>query len=126
MQLTMQLPIYQADAFTSELFKGNPAAYVPLARWLDDQLLLEFASAEVVAGLSPDMRELLKLPYKGLICTAPGEGFGCDFVSRFFAPRHWYRRRPGDRLRTHPAGAVLGAKAGKDESVRQTDLAPRR
>ncbi|HEY8569654.1 PhzF family phenazine biosynthesis protein [Microbulbifer sp.] len=202
MQLTMQLPIYQADAFTSELFKGNPAAYIPLTRWLDDQLLqqiaaennlaetaftvpagngfelrwftpgeevplcghatlvtahllwtelgfteaeihfytrsgelivryegelltldfpaqvnreipltenyaqalgaaplcalevagsddqllLEFTSAEVVAGLSPDMRALLKLPYKGLICTAPGEGFDCDFVSRFFSP----------------------------------------
>ncbi|WGL15977.1 PhzF family phenazine biosynthesis protein [Microbulbifer bruguierae] len=202
MQLPMQLPIYQADAFTSELFKGNPAAYVPLSSWLDDkllqqiaaennlaetaftvpagsgfelrwftpgeevplcghatlvtahllwtelgfseseihfytrsgelivrredellaldfpaqqnseiplsenyahalgaeplralevagsndQLLLEFAFADVVANLSPDMRALLKLPYKGLICTAPGEGFDCDFVSRFFAP----------------------------------------
>ncbi|MCK7596399.1 PhzF family phenazine biosynthesis protein [Microbulbifer sp. CAU 1566] len=198
----MQLPIYQAGAFTSQLFKGNPAAYVPLTRWLDDdlmlqiaaennlaetaftvptgngfelrwftpgeevplcghatlvtahllwtelgftdeeihfftrsgelvvrrdgeqlaldfpaqtnrdipvvdaftlalgleplralevagsndQLLLEFASAEVVAGLDPDMRAAAKLPYKGLICTAPGEGFDCDFVSRFFAP----------------------------------------
>ncbi|WP_226668161.1 PhzF family phenazine biosynthesis protein [Microbulbifer aggregans] len=198
----MQLPIYQADAFTSELFKGNPAAYVPLSQWLedalmqqiaaennlaetaftvprgkefelrwftpgeevpmcghatlvtahllwtelgfsepeihfhtrsgelvvrkdddllaldfpaqhnqeialtsnyaqalgaqplqalevkgsDDQLLLEFASAAEVASLQPDMRALLKLPYKGLICTAPGDGYDCDFVSRFFAP----------------------------------------
>ena len=198
----MQLPIYQADAFTSELFKGNPAAYVPLTRWLDDallqqiaaennlaetaytvpagngfelrwftpgeevplcghatlvtahllwtelgftddeihfftrsgelivrrdgdrlaldfpaqnlqpvhigkkytdaigvaplsamevagsndQLLVEFASAEIVASLEPDMRAVANLPYKGLICTAPGDGFDCDFVSRFFAP----------------------------------------
>ncbi|WP_295800718.1 PhzF family phenazine biosynthesis protein, partial [uncultured Microbulbifer sp.] len=198
----MQLPIYQADAFTSELFKGNPAAYVPLTRWLedrllqqiaaennlaetaftvpagngfelrwftpgeevplcghatlvtahllwselgftdpeihfftrsgellvrqeqalltldfpaqhnaeislppeyahalgaeplsalevtgsDDQLLLEFASAAQVAELAPDMRAVAALPYKGLICTAPGEGYDCDFVSRFFAP----------------------------------------
>lgn len=198
----MQLPIYQADAFTGELFKGNPAAYVPLTRWLDDalmqqiaaennlaetaftvpaghgfelrwftpgeevplcghatlvtahllwtelgfidneihfftrsgelvvrregellaldfpaqnnqpidlgpeytkalgveplsamkiagsddQLLLEFASADIVAGLDPDMRAIANLPYKGMICTAPGAGFDCDFVSRFFAP----------------------------------------
>ncbi|WP_043319408.1 PhzF family phenazine biosynthesis protein [Microbulbifer sp. HZ11] len=198
----MQLPIYQADAFTSELFKGNPAAYVPLTRWLDDallqqiaaennlaetaytvpagngfelrwftpgeevplcghatlvtahllwtelgftddeihfftrsgelivrrdgellaldfpaqniqpvglgkeysdalgaeplsamevagsndQLLVEFASSEVIAALDPDMRAVANLPYKGLICTAPGDGFDCDFVSRFFAP----------------------------------------
>ncbi|WP_105102174.1 PhzF family phenazine biosynthesis protein [Microbulbifer pacificus] len=198
----MQLPIYQADAFTSELFKGNPAAYVPLSHWLDDQLmqqiaaennlaetaftvpadngfelrwfspteevplcghatlvtahllwtelgftddtihfytrsgelmvrrangllaldfpaqknseiplaesyaqalgatpvraleitgsnqqlLLEFTSADTVAGLAPDMRAVKNLPYKGVICTAPGDGFDCDFVSRFFAP----------------------------------------
>ncbi|WP_231758442.1 PhzF family phenazine biosynthesis protein [Microbulbifer elongatus] len=198
----MQLPIYQADAFTSKLFKGNPAAYVPLTRWLDDallqkiaaennlaetaytvpagngfelrwftpgeevplcghatlvtahllwtelgftddeihfftrsgelivrrdgellaldfpaqniqpaglgkeysdalgaeplsamevagsndQLLVEFTSAEVVASLEPDMRAVANLPYKGLICTAPGNEFDCDFVSRFFAP----------------------------------------
>jgi PhzF family phenazine biosynthesis protein len=32
----MALPIYQVDAFTSELFRGNPAAVIPLDRWLDD------------------------------------------------------------------------------------------
>lgn len=38
-----QCAIYQVDAFTSELFKGNPAAVVPLAQWLDDYQLLEIA-----------------------------------------------------------------------------------
>ena len=53
-----------------------------------DQLLVEFGSAAEVAELSPDMRAVAALPYKGLICTAPGKGseFDCDFVSRFFAP----------------------------------------
>lgn len=32
----MQLPVYQVDAFTDELFKGNPAAVVPLDHWLSD------------------------------------------------------------------------------------------
>ncbi|CDZ92803.1 PhzF family phenazine biosynthesis protein [Pseudomonas saudiphocaensis] len=32
----MLLPIYQVDAFTNERFKGNPAAVVPLERWLTD------------------------------------------------------------------------------------------
>jgi PhzF family phenazine biosynthesis protein len=31
-----RLRLYQVDAFTSRLFGGNPAAVVPLARWLDD------------------------------------------------------------------------------------------
>lgn len=198
----MQLPIYQADAFTSTLFGGNPAALVPLQQWLADELLqsiaaennlaetaftvpatdgfelrwftptaevplcghatlasahllwtelgyqsemirfftksgelrvrrtddliqmdfpaqppteiplapefhaalgaeplralasagnrdmmvLEFADAAQVADLQPDPRAVAALPYRGVICTAPGEGFDCDFVSRFFAP----------------------------------------
>jgi PhzF family phenazine biosynthesis protein len=31
-----RLRLYQVDAFTSRLFGGNPAAVVPLTRWLDD------------------------------------------------------------------------------------------
>ncbi|WP_346837750.1 PhzF family phenazine biosynthesis protein [Microbulbifer sp. SAOS-129_SWC] len=198
----MQLPLYQADAFTSKLFGGNPAALVPLEEWLADDLLqaiaaennlaetafivpagrgyqlrwftpgaevplcghatlatahllwselgyeeeeivfstksgeltarragaliemdfpaqppqeialrpeftaavgaeplralavpgdndkimLVFAHAAQVAELKPDPRAVAGLPYCGVICTAPGAGFDCDFVSRFFAP----------------------------------------
>ena len=32
----MKLPIYQVDAFTQQLFKGNSAAVVPLEHWLSD------------------------------------------------------------------------------------------
>ena len=35
--------IYQADAFASELFKGNPAAVMPLDEWLPDDLLQKIA-----------------------------------------------------------------------------------
>lgn len=31
-----RLPLYQVDAFTSRRFGGNPAAVVPLEKWLDD------------------------------------------------------------------------------------------
>ncbi|SDK00385.1 PhzF family phenazine biosynthesis protein [Microbulbifer yueqingensis] len=198
----MQLPIYQADAFTSRLFSGNPAALVPLQQWLADdvlqaiaaennlaetaftvpsgrgfelrwftpaaevplcghatlasahllwtelgcledeirfftrsgelrvrregeliamdfpalqsqpveitdeivgaagckpvraaseeqeggKLLLEFSTPADVAQLAPDLRRVAALPYQGIACTATGEGFDCDFVSRFFAP----------------------------------------
>lgn len=39
----MELPIYQVDAFTSEVFKGNPAAVVPLDFWLPDDILQNIA-----------------------------------------------------------------------------------
>ena len=40
----MELDIYQVDAFTSEVFKGNPAAVVPLSTWPDDKVLLNIAA----------------------------------------------------------------------------------
>ena len=32
----MRLPLYQVDAFASQVFRGNPAAVCPLERWLPD------------------------------------------------------------------------------------------
>jgi PhzF family phenazine biosynthesis protein len=39
----MSLKIYQVDSFTSTLFKGNPAAVVPLTEWPKDELLQKIA-----------------------------------------------------------------------------------
>ncbi|WP_257292419.1 PhzF family phenazine biosynthesis protein [Endozoicomonas sp. ONNA1] len=37
------LPIYQVDAFTSELFRGNPAAICPVEEMLSDELMQSIA-----------------------------------------------------------------------------------
>lgn len=39
----MPLPLYQVDAFTSELFRGNPAAVCPLEAWLEEDLMQRIA-----------------------------------------------------------------------------------
>jgi len=39
----MRIQIFQADAFASSLFKGNPAAVVPLKQWLTDELMQQIA-----------------------------------------------------------------------------------
>jgi PhzF family phenazine biosynthesis protein len=39
----MTIPIYQADAFTSQLFGGNPAAICPLNKWLPDEVMQKIA-----------------------------------------------------------------------------------
>lgn len=39
----MRIPIYQIDAFTNELFRGNPAAVCPLEEWIDDHLMQKIA-----------------------------------------------------------------------------------
>lgn len=41
---TISLPIYQVDAFTDCLFKGNPAAVMPLKSWLPDATLQALAA----------------------------------------------------------------------------------
>jgi PhzF family phenazine biosynthesis protein len=38
------MKIYQVDAFTNQVFKGNPAAVVPLEKWLDDALMKNIAA----------------------------------------------------------------------------------
>ena len=39
----MNLTIYQVDAFTKEVFKGNPAAICPLTEWLPDETMRRIA-----------------------------------------------------------------------------------
>jgi len=45
----MELAIYQVDAFASDVFKGNPAAVMPLAEWLPDATLQSIAMENNVA-----------------------------------------------------------------------------
>lgn len=48
--------------------------------------LCVYASAADVRALAPDMAALAALDRFAVCVTAPGDGEGCDFVSRFFAP----------------------------------------
>ena len=36
---TMRIPIYQIDAFSGQVFSGNPAAVCPLEEWVGDSVL---------------------------------------------------------------------------------------
>lgn len=45
----MTLPIYQADAFTDQRFKGNPAAVVPLETWLPRETMQAIAAENNLA-----------------------------------------------------------------------------
>jgi PhzF family phenazine biosynthesis protein len=40
----MEIPLYQIDAFASELFEGNPAAVCPLDEWLPDEIMQSIAT----------------------------------------------------------------------------------
>lgn len=45
----MEIPIYQIDAFSASVFKGNPAAVCPLKEWLPDAKLQAIAAENNLA-----------------------------------------------------------------------------
>ena len=45
----MELPIFQVDAFSSHVFRGNPAAVCPLEKWLSDETLESIAAENNLA-----------------------------------------------------------------------------
>ncbi len=72
-----KLPIYQVDAFADEIFKGNPAAVIPLPAWLPDRLMQQIAMennlSETVffVPLGPEQMKLT----------------GADYHIRWFTPK---------------------------------------
>jgi PhzF family phenazine biosynthesis protein len=67
----MRLPIVQIDAFASEAFKGNPAAVMPLAAWLDDGVLQAIAAENNLSETA---------------FLLPDESGAADFELRWFTP----------------------------------------
>lgn len=45
----MKIPFYQVDAFTKELFRGNPAGVCPLEEWLPTGIMQEIAAENNLA-----------------------------------------------------------------------------
>ena len=41
--ITSIMFLYQIDAFTNKLFSGNPAAVIPLEKWIDEKLMQQLA-----------------------------------------------------------------------------------
>jgi PhzF family phenazine biosynthesis protein len=67
----MKLTLYQVDAFTSKLFGGNPAAVIPLKKWLDTSLMQSLA-------LENNLSET--------VFFVPSEKKGVDYDIRWFTP----------------------------------------
>ena len=44
-----KITLFQVDAFTDQLFKGNPAAVCPLTEWLPDELMQQIAAENNLA-----------------------------------------------------------------------------
>ena len=62
----MEIDIFQIDAFTSELFKGNPACVMPLDEWLPDELLLNIAKENNVSETAFFVKKIMVFIFVGL------------------------------------------------------------
>ena len=67
----MKLTLYQIDAFTDKLFGGNPAAVIPLKKWLDTELMQQIA-------LENNLSET--------VFFVPSKMNGADYDIRWFTP----------------------------------------
>lgn len=67
----MKLTLYQIDAFADGLFKGNPAAVVPLKNWLPDALMQQL-------GMENNLAET--------VFFVPSKEKGVDYDIRWFTP----------------------------------------
>ena len=65
------LPFFQVDAFAETPLTGNPAAVMPLDRWLDDALMQAIAAENNLSETA---------------FTVPSETDGFDFDLRWFTP----------------------------------------
>ena len=67
----MRLPFTQVDAFADAAFAGNPAAVMPLPRWLDDAVLQAIAQENNLSETA---------------FLVPSDGEEADFELRWFTP----------------------------------------
>ena len=69
--MTTTLPFFQVDAFAERPLTGNPAAVMPLERWLDDALLQAIAAENNLSETA---------------FTVPSEREDADYDLRWFTP----------------------------------------
>ncbi len=67
----MKLTLYQIDAFAGKLFAGNPAAVIPLEKWLDEKLMQQIA-------MENNLSET--------VFFVPSQNKNADFDIRWFTP----------------------------------------
>ena len=67
----MKLQLYQVDAFTDKLFGGNPAAVIPLKKWIPDELMQKLAMENNLAET---------------VFFVPSEKKEADYDIRWFTP----------------------------------------
>lgn len=85
-RLAMSLPRYDPEAVAPPPLLAEGLGHAPRAVFASaTKYLCVYDEARQVAALDPDFAALASIE-RGIIVTAPGGEYDCDFVSRFFIP----------------------------------------
>ena len=96
-RLAMTLPRYDPSPLPTPLALAAALGAAPATMLVSREAgkyLCVYDHADDVARLQPDFAALAAVDDFSVCATAPGEGRDCDFVSRFFAPRHGIAEDP--------------------------------
>jgi len=108
--------LYQVDAFTSELFKGNPAAVCPMNEWPSDQLLQKIARENNLSETAFFVRKSEGFQLRWFTPTT--EIDLCGHATLATAHVLWkHLDYPQDEIRFFSASGELIVKKDKDQIV---------
>jgi PhzF family phenazine biosynthesis protein len=108
----MKLALYQVDAFTSRLFRGNPAAVVPMNQWLPDELLQAIAAENNLAETAFVIPQTNVCPLRWFTPTLEMDLCGhATLAAAFVLLREYFPSREQVTFATR-SGELIVARAG--------------
>jgi PhzF family phenazine biosynthesis protein len=111
--MEMRLPLYQVDAFTGDLFGGNPAAVCPLATWLPDATLQAIAAENNLSETAFFVREGNGYALRWFTPTVEVDLCGhATLASGFVVMNFLEQGRAAVSFRTAKAGTLTVARDG--------------
>lgn len=106
-------PVFQVDAFSDELFKGNPAAVVPLDHWLPDHVLQSIAAENNLSETAFYVPTGLDFELRWFTPTTEVDLCGHATLATAHVLFHEYRLQR-DVLRFHTHSGVLSVRKNQD------------
>lgn len=113
--IALDLPVQPVDpiAVTTDIRAAINADIQEV--YAGEDLVVLLSDASEVAIFEPDFPRLAQLPYRGICISAPGNGNGYDFVSRFFAPQSGINEDPVTGSSYTKLAPIYALKLGKTE-----------
>jgi PhzF family phenazine biosynthesis protein len=123
----MRLPLYQIDAFATEVFAGNPAAVCPLQEWLPEGVMQAIAAENNLSETAFFAREGEAFGLRWFTPVSEVDLCGhATLASAYVVFRFLEPKRRSVAFRTREAGTLTVARAGDDRLAMDFPARPAR